>query len=92
MEKILEILAANIPGLEVALVGTWIWVSGSTKEQAPLLGKNGLKLSWHSKRKMWFFNCETERRYYSKKGFDELTDKYGYKKFSKANSTQVLTA
>ena len=60
-EKIQQLLSLRMKNVEVALVGTWIWVSGDTKPHSKKLGRKkdadgnpvGLGLSWHGKKKMW---------------------------------------
>lgn len=38
-------------GLDIELVGTWIWVSGNTKPHKELLKENGFH--WNKTRKLW---------------------------------------
>lgn len=81
-DKIQELLKLRMQGVDIALVGTWVWVSGNTKPHKASLGKNGLGLRWHGKRKMWYFNPHPYRgRYNRRASFGDLADKYGYKKF-----------
>ena len=87
-DKISELLKMRMEGVDIALVGTWIWVSGNTKPYKSQLGKNGAKCRWHSKRNMWYWKpYQTRGRYNRRASFNDLADKYGYKHFSNAEDT-----
>jgi len=89
-KKIQDILALRMQNVDVALVGTWIWVSGNTKPHATRLGRKkdkqgnplGIGLTWHKKRCMWYWKPYKGRsRHDNKASFGDLANKYGYKKF-----------
>jgi hypothetical protein len=44
---------SRLAGLEVEVIGTWIWVSGNTYAHKDALWKLGL--NWSASRKMWYF-------------------------------------
>lgn len=92
MDKIAELLGLRMEGVEIELVGTWIWVSGNTKVYKDKLGKDGLKLMWHSKRLMWYWRRFTHRTKYSDKDMDQLRWQYGSTKFDVSDSKAVATA
>jgi hypothetical protein len=77
MDKIAEILTAKLAGIDIWLIGTWIWVDGDTKPYKKTLGKNGLKMSWHSKRKKWYWHNGPKYRRGSKSNFASLAATYG---------------
>lgn len=82
MDKIDAFLRAKLAGVELLLVGKWLWISGETKPLKDKLGKNGLGFKWHSKRAMWFWHCEpVKRRYNSKADFNQLCETYGVRNF-----------
>lgn len=47
-----EELKRMFPGLKVVLVGTWIWISGETREHAEALKAQGARFSRKSSR--WY--------------------------------------
>jgi len=77
MDKIAELIKLRMVDVDIWLVGTWVWVEGNTRPYKDLLGKDGAKLSWHSKRMMWYFKTTPYRTQYSGAGFDSLKAKYG---------------
>jgi hypothetical protein len=50
MDKISEIVSVGMIGVEIMLIGSWIWITGDTRRYAKQLGKNGLKMYRHPKR------------------------------------------
>ncbi len=79
MDKLNELL--TLDGLEVDLIGCWLWIAGKTKENKEAL--KALSCRWHSKRKMWFYKPENwKSRKYSGGSLDDLAAKYGSEKFT----------
>lgn len=80
-EKLQELVLMQLPGIEIMVVGNWIWVSGDTKPVAKQLGKKGAKLRWHSKRLMWYWRPFGRKAFYNKNSsFDDLCYTYGVRK------------
>lgn len=75
IDKLAELLALNLPGIEIEIIGTWIWVSGDTKPVKDSL--KAIKFAWHSKRKRWYWRRFTYRRSYTGVSFDRLRSMYG---------------
>ncbi len=66
----------NLPGINIELVGAWIWVTGNTR-----IYKDELKAAgyfWASKKLAWYFRG-SEYKCSSRKGkdLDEIRAKYG---------------
>jgi hypothetical protein len=66
----------NLPGINIELVGAWIWVTGNTR-----IYKDQLKAAgyfWASKKLAWYFRG-SEYKCSSRKGkcLDEIREKYG---------------
>ncbi len=64
--------------LKIEVCGSWVWVSGSTKEHWPILKEAGFLYS--PPKKMVYFRPEySKRRRYKKDGLsiDEIRSKYG---------------
>ena len=64
------------PGLNIEVVGTWVWVDGATYECKEDLKSAGYK--WSRARKKWHF-APYEKKCYrgSKKSFEQLRREYG---------------
>lgn len=78
-EKYAAAVAAvvNLAGIDVDLVGSWIWVTGSTYLHKDIIKAAGYR--WASKKRAWYWrpeDCAVSRS--SKKSLDEIKDKYGF--------------
>ena len=92
MDKVLEILALNL-NITVKIVGVWIWVEGTTRDQKDIFNRNGVGLKWHSEKKVWYFNPHKGRRTrHSGKSLAELEEMYGSRSFSGKSQRAVATA
>ena len=66
----------TIPGIEIELCGSWVWVSGDTRSCKDQLKAAGC--FWASKKKMWYWRApEDAVRTRSHKSMDEIRMKYG---------------
>ena len=76
MDKVAELLRATLTGCSIEIIGTWVWVSGETKQHQAKL--NSAKCRWHSKREMWYWHTPTAyRRKYTGASMNELRRMYG---------------
>ena len=76
INKINQLLILKMTGVDVELIGTWVWIHGETKQYKEELKKLGCH--WHSKRQMWYWHKRTAyRRKYSGAPFDQLRLMYG---------------
>lgn len=73
-EAILAII--HLPGIEIEICGSWVWVSGETKQYKDIFNNNNYH--WASKKVMWYFRPE-QYKSYNKKPFsmDYIRNKYG---------------
>lgn len=81
-EQFTQIINAliHLNGIEIEICGSWIWLSGNTKEHKEIL-KN-LKFRYASKKQAWYFHSEP----YKKKSkreltLDEIRDMFGSTKY-----------
>ncbi len=79
MDKIAEIISLKLDGIEVWLIGTWIWIDGDTRPHRKTL--KAAKCKWHSKRKKWYWHNGPKYRRGSKADFASLAATYGAKHF-----------
>lgn len=77
LEKIISQIL-HFENIEIELIGSWIWVSGKTKEIKSILKDLGFK--WASKKKMWYYG-EMKGRSHKEKTLDEIKSKYGSQTF-----------
>lgn len=82
MDKISAILALNLDGIEINLIGTWVWVTGDTRPNARKF-RQQLKLSWHSRREAWYWHPPQRRRtrYNANASLSDLAASYGSRSF-----------
>ena len=85
LEKIISQIL-HFENITIELVGSWIWLSGDTKEIKDKLKELGFK--WASKKKMWYYG-EMKGKSHGEKSLDEIKDKYGSKTFKKKEKEKV---
>ncbi|WP_135230714.1 J domain-containing protein [Deinococcus fonticola] len=68
---------AHLDGLDIEIIGAWVWVSGDTKNHKDTLKDAGYW--WMHNRKMWAFKGK-ESKGRGKTSMEELRDKYGSEK------------
>ena len=73
LEKVISLIL-HFENITIELVGSWVWVSGDTKEIKDKLKELGFK--WASKKKMWFYG-EMKGRNPQEKSMEEIKSKYG---------------
>lgn len=77
----------KMPGLMIELCGSWLWITGNTREH-----KDGLKtlgFKWSKNKAAWYFHFEPYRKR-SKKSvdLDTIRSMYGSQKFTERTATQ----
>lgn len=66
----------KMEGVEIEIIGCFIWLSGNTKPHKDAINKLGF--IWHRKKKMWYKKPEGYRKKSSKDySMDEIRDMYG---------------
>ena len=82
-EEFREILAVllGLPGLTVELCGSWLWISGETRQHKDALKAAGCR--WSSSKKMWYWRHPEDARghYRGKRSMNEIRSKYGSQVF-----------
>jgi hypothetical protein len=73
LEKIISLIL-HFENITIELVGSWVWVSGDTKEIKYKLKELGFK--WASKKRMWYFG-EMKSKNPTPKSMEEIKSKYG---------------
>ena len=85
LEKIISQIL-HFENITIELVGSWIWLSGDTKEIKDKLKELGFK--WASRKKMWYYG-EMKGKSHGEKSIDEIKDKYGSKTFKKKENEKL---
>ena len=81
MEKV-----ASLQGIEIDLVGSWIWVYGNTYPVKSEIKEAGF--IWANQKKKWYFRSEENKVKNTKKlSYEEITAKYGVTKIK--NTTKI---
>jgi len=78
----------NLAGLDVELVGSWIWITGNTYIYRETIKAAGYK--WASKKRAWYWHPEgagCSRG--GKKSLAEIREKYGSEKISSGRAYAI---
>lgn len=68
----------HLDGVEIEIVGTWIWLGGNTYAHRETIKAAGFFFS--SKHKKWYFNGSTKKsKKHSKLSYEEVKDIHGCK-------------
>ena len=73
-----------MPGIEIEVVGSWLWLSGSTYEHREEIKK--LNFRYSKKHKKWYYFEGIEKsmkKRGSRKTYKQITNEYGTKKVNK---------
>ena len=66
----------NFDGIEIEIVGAWLWVSGNTYNYKKELKEIGFK--WASQKKQWYFHTDSYRKKSRKSlSMDDIRNYYG---------------
>ena len=87
LEKVISLIL-HFENITIELVGSWVWVSGDTKEIKDKLKELGFK--WASKKKMWFYG-EMKGRNPQEKSMEEIKSKYGSETLKKKEKKQIAS-
>lgn len=80
IEKLQAILSTEMAGVDVLLIGNWIWVVGATRPYKDTIKSLGFK--WHRDKSCWFYHVGKWRGKGGKKSLEDIADTYGYKKYA----------
>lgn len=78
-------------GVEISLVGRWIWLKGNTYPYKDVIKSLGFK--WAHKKKAWYWHsAEDTCKSRSNLTLDEIKNKYGCKDFTAYGAPKLQTA
>lgn len=78
--KMMELMSlkTKIPNIKVYLIGRWLWVAGTNKEDKDLLNRKGAGLKWSDDKAMWYWHkWEGYRHYRGDASLMSMAKKYG---------------
>lgn len=66
----------NCEGVQIDIVGSWVWLTGNTYAYKDII--KGLGFKWANKKKAWYWHSDNDKCHRrSKMTLDEIKDKYG---------------
>ena len=87
LEKIISLIL-HFENITIELMGSWVWVSGDTKEIKEKLKEIGFK--WASKKMMWYFG-EMKSKNPTPKSMEEIKNKYGSETLKTKNKKEIAS-
>lgn len=85
LEKLISKIL-HYENLVIEVVGSWIWLSGETKNIKEILKE--LNFKWASKKKMWYYG-EMKGRNPKQKSMDDIKAKYGCQRVKTKGTSKV---
>ena len=81
--------AVILDGVNVEVCGTWVWLSGNTKEHKEAI--KAANFRWSGPKAMWYFRAEENRSNFNRKshGMDDIRAKYGSESVRMAARKQI---
>ena len=84
IEKIISQIL-HYENILIEVVGSWVWVSGDTREIKEKLKE--LNFKWASKKKLWFYG-EMKGRNPNEKSMEDIKSKYGFETVKTKEKTE----
>lgn len=73
--KVIETLI-NLAGITLEICGTWLWITGNTKEHKDIIKSTGARYS--KNKKCWYYHMEPYRKRSKRKiSLEEIREMYG---------------
>ena len=81
-----KLLKLRMPNVTIRLIGRWVWAEGeienATYPYRKDLGKDGIGLFYHGKRKAWYWKPQGWHSHYNKHAsLDDLENAYGGREY-----------
>lgn len=95
MDKLTELLKVVPAGVHVSLIGLWLWITNTTRED--IATRTALKAAgcwWHVTRHCWYWRA-AEMRHYGRRSRGSLADlanRYGCREFESRGETSIAAA
>ena len=88
--NIINALINYADGIEIDIVGSWVWVYGNTYKIKEILKMLGFR--WSANKKKWYYaqDLGTKKRGYSKYNYNQIKNIYGCEKVNTENKKATL--
>lgn len=90
VDKLSDILGLKLANIVVEVVGSWIWVGGTSKEQADLFNRHGVGMKWSKKQGRWYWSPTKYKRRSSGLSYDQIKSVYGSTTVHNDEATQQV--
>lgn len=79
MDKINEVIKLKLENITLEVIGSWLWIHNTSKEQSKLFGKAGLGFKFSGQHVAWFWHQNINRTYRGRSGMsiDQIRSTYG---------------
>ena len=77
VDKLNDILGLKLANIVIEVVGSWIWVGGTSKDQASLFNRNGVGMKWSKKQGRWYWSPTKYKRRSSGLSYEQIKSAYG---------------
>ena len=77
----------HLNGIEIEICGSWIWLTGNTKEHKEIL-KN-LKFRYASKKKAWYYHTEPYHKRGKELTLAEIRDRFGSQRYNHTDEKEL---
>lgn len=93
-EKVQELIKARLSNhIDIFIIGTWVWVAGTRREDLEDRGKlKEAKLRWHSKRQKWYWHDGGYSTYNPNASFEDLKAIHGSRKVNREEQEEERAA
>jgi hypothetical protein len=69
------VLIIHLENITIEIIGSWLWITGSTYQYREYLKSIGLK--WQPKKSAWYWTNSEKKRYTKTMSMDHIRSKYG---------------
>ena len=93
--KVVELLGIVPAGVTVYLIGLWIWIHGTTREdRATQAALKAAGCAWHAKRACWYWRAPELRHWgrQSRGSLQQLAWRYGCRAFQASDNKETAVA
>lgn len=78
----------HFDGLNIEIIGSWVWIDGNTFAYREELKAKGFK--WSKSRKKWHWTSQPTPGYFKgRKSFDEIRNKYGSERIVREDNLKL---
>lgn len=89
--KIDQVIGLKLDNITLEIIGSWIWVRGTSKEQAKLFNKDGIGFKFSGQHVAWFWHRAINAPHRGRSGMnlDQIRNVYGSETIQHERNTQL---